>query len=159
MELLNLLESSGLATHMRLSTWSYPLFNAGHLLGVCLLIGSILPMDLRLMGCWRSIPLLQLWRVLIPVAASGLGLAVLCGFPLFIARASDYAASPLFWGKMILLLSALFNIVIVRAILPRPGSSFWLSHETPPTGARICATLSIVFWLGTLLAGRLIGYF
>ncbi|TCK02646.1 hypothetical protein [Marinobacterium mangrovicola] len=159
MEILTLLESSGLAEQLRLSTWTYPLINAGHILGVSLLVGAIIPLDLRLIGLWRNIPLLQLWQILIPMAASGLGLAALSGFALFTARASEYAASPLFWIKMILLLSALLNILVIRTALPRRGSSFWLSHEIPPATARICATLSILLWLGTLLAGRLIGYF
>ena len=51
------LEATALATGLRNSVWSYPLVNAAHILGVALLVGSIVPLDLRLLGAWRSAPL------------------------------------------------------------------------------------------------------
>lgn len=157
--LFTLLEATGLATGLRQSTWAYPLINSGHIFGVALLVGAILPLDLRLIGFWRSVPLLHLWRVLTPVAASGLGLAILCGLLLFSTRATEYAVSPLFWIKMILILCGLLNVLLIRVALPRQNAPFWLTHDTPPSTVRICAALSILFWVGALLAGRMIGYF
>lgn len=44
------LEASTWATALSGSLWVYPLINAGHLLGIALLVGAIVPMDLRLLG-------------------------------------------------------------------------------------------------------------
>ena len=73
------LEGSAAAGLLRGSVWAYPLINAGHILGVALLVGAIVPLDLRLFGMWRSVPPEPLWRVLRPAAGFGLGLAMVCG--------------------------------------------------------------------------------
>lgn len=44
------LEATELARALRDSVWIYPLVNAGHILGVALLVGSIVPLDLRLLS-------------------------------------------------------------------------------------------------------------
>src|SRR5262245_14672891 len=102
-EILTGLEGSALAGGLRSSKWIYPLVNAGHIAGIALLFGSIAAFDLRLMGAWRRVPLDALSRVLVPVAAAGLALAAACGGLLFIVKATEYAASPLFRAKMIML--------------------------------------------------------
>ena len=66
------LEATPLATALRGSVWVYPLVNAAHILGVALLVGSIVPLDLRLLGVWRSVPLTPLWGVLTRTAGAGL---------------------------------------------------------------------------------------
>src|SRR5262245_6160196 len=94
------LEATALARALRGSVYAYPLVNAGHILGVALLVGSIVPLDLRLLGAWRTAPLAPLWHVLTRTAATGLALAILFGSLLFIAKATEYAASGLFLSKM-----------------------------------------------------------
>jgi hypothetical protein len=66
------LEATVLAAALRGSVWAYPLVNAGHILGVALLIGSIVPLDLRLLGLWQAVPLASLWRVLTRITATAL---------------------------------------------------------------------------------------
>ena len=95
-EWLVALEATAVAGALRGSVWAYPLVNAVHILGVALLVGAMLPLDLRLLGAWRSVPLAPLWRVLTRTASAGLGLAMVCGTLLFITRATEYAASGLF---------------------------------------------------------------
>ena len=74
------LEGTTLAAALRSSVWAYPLVNAGHILGVALLVGGAVPLSLRLLGAWQSVPLLLLRRVPARVAAGvslGVWLAVL----------------------------------------------------------------------------------
>ena len=103
------LETTVLAGTLRGSVWVYPLVNAGHLLGVALLIGSVVPLDLRLLGLWPSVPLGPLWRVLTRTAGFGLGMAVFFGALLFITRATAYANSSLFISKMIVVIVGTLN--------------------------------------------------
>ena len=71
-------EASAVASFLRQSHWTYPAVNAAHLLGIALLVGAIVPMDLRLMGLWRpDVRLDTVLGLLRPVAAFGAGLAVL----------------------------------------------------------------------------------
>lgn len=67
------LEATDLATTLRGSVWAYPLVNAAHILGVALLVGATVPLDLRLLGAWRSLPLGPLWRVLTARRRRGCG--------------------------------------------------------------------------------------
>jgi hypothetical protein len=58
-----------------------------HVFGMALLVGAILPLDLRLLGCWPGVSRSALIRVLAPVAATGLVIAVAAGILLFSVRA------------------------------------------------------------------------
>lgn len=49
------LDRTALSQTLRASLWLYPLVNTGHVLGIALLFGGIAPLDLRLLGCWRSV--------------------------------------------------------------------------------------------------------
>ena len=51
-ELAVVLEQGALAQALAGSVWWYPLINAGHILGIALLVGGIIPLDLRLLGLW-----------------------------------------------------------------------------------------------------------
>jgi hypothetical protein len=152
------LEATALARALRDSVWTYPLVNAGHIAGIALLVGSIVPLDLRLLGAWRSVPLVPLWRVLTRTAAIGLALAVVFGALLFITRATEYAASGFFLAKMAIVAAATVNALLLRA-----GASDALMHAMP--GARpsrrmrFAGAISLAAWLTALTLGRLVGYF
>jgi len=56
---------------LRASRWTYASVNTAHIVGFALLLGAIVPLDLRLMGWRRSIPIGVMARVLLPVAIGG----------------------------------------------------------------------------------------
>jgi hypothetical protein len=142
------IEASPFATALRLSHWTYPLVNAGHVLGVALLVGAILPMDLRLIGLWRrDIATPVVLRLLRPVAACGAGVAIVTGLCLFSVQASDYAVMPLFWLKM-----ALVGLGLGHALAQRGLAA------APPSRQRRAGALSLALWPSVLLCGRLLGY-
>jgi hypothetical protein len=151
-ELLTGLEASPLAAGLRGSVWAYPLVNAAHIVGVALLFGSIVSLDLRLMGLFTAVEAAALSRLLIPVAATGLTLAIAAGSLLFITDASDYLASNFFRAKILVLLLALANVFL----------AFRLSRRTDRRAAtylRVAAAMSIGLWLTVIVLGRLVGYF
>ena len=133
---------------LRNSMLVYPLINAGHILGVALLVGAIVPLDLRLAGLWPRTAIDHLRPVLTHTAVAGFMLAVVCGALLFATRASEYAASPLFLGKLALIVLAGLNAA-------------WLLRRGGATGGamRASAIVSMVLWIAVLLLGRLVGYF
>jgi hypothetical protein len=153
------LEATALARELRDSVWAYPLVNAGHIAGVALLVGSILPLDLRLLGAWKSMPLQPLWHVLTRSAAAGLGLAAIFGALLFITRATEYAASPLFLSKMAVVGVAAANALALR-LVSHPAFADLRPRGNPvPAGVRLAALVSLAGWLAALTLGRLVGYF
>jgi hypothetical protein len=140
-ELAAALEATQLAQFLKVSRWVYPLVNAGHILGVALLVGAIVPMDLRLLRGDRQ----ALW--LRRYAAAGLVLAAICGALLFVTQAADYLSSGWFLAKMTVLVVALGNVAIHPRIARLSGGR-----------RRAAATISLASWPVVLLLGRMIGY-
>jgi hypothetical protein len=153
------LEATALARALRDSVWTYPLVNAGHILGVALLVGSIVPLDLRLLGVWRSVPLAPLWRVLTRTAAAGLVLAIGCGALLFVTRATEYAASGLFVCKMAIVAAGTANALVLRMAAPDELLRAWPALEMAPRRVQLAGGVSLAAWLTALTLGRLVGYF
>lgn len=153
------LEATPLATALRGSVWVYPLVNAAHILGVALLVGSIVPLDLRLLGVWRSVPLTPLWGVLTRTAGAGLILAMIFGALLFITRASEYTASNLFISKMAVVALGTANALALRVLPQTQVSEITSTKGNPPARLRLAGGISLVTWLTALTLGRLIGYF
>jgi hypothetical protein len=153
------LEATEFAVALRNSVWSYPLVNAAHILGVALLVGSIVPLDLRLLGAWRSAPLAPLVRVLTRVAGTGLLVAMIFGSLLFITRASEYVVSSLFISKMIVVAVGTANALALRKLCRGGVSEMTSSNGAVPVHLRFAAGVSLVAWLTALTLGRLVGYF
>ena len=146
------LEASEPARALRFSRWGYAWVNAAHILGIALLVGAIVPLDLRLLGLWRGVPRAALVRVLSPVAATGLALAVLSGALLFATRATEYAAIGFLQMKLSLaaigLVSALWLHAAHGATLEGAGRGRLAAH----------AAVSAFCWLGALICGRMIAF-
>lgn len=152
-------ENLAFVSALRNSTFMYPLVNAGHILGVALLIGGIVPLDLRLLGVWRRFPVMIFVDVLRITSAFGLGLAVFCGALLFATAAVDYAGSVLFQVKIALVVLGVSNALILGHVLKRPEVQ-GLSLTAPmPLSLRAGALVSMAVWISALVFGRLVGYF
>lgn len=137
---------------LRNSTYVYPLVNAFHVVGIALLFGGIVPLDLRLAG-WRrdTAPIDPLARLLLPVAIFGLVLAALTGLLLFATDARAYAESWLFRAKLVLIAAALLNALALRRIE-------WRSESINTQRVAWAGVASLLLWLGVIVVGRLIGY-
>ncbi len=154
-EWLQWLSATPVPMLLRRSGTLYMLVNAGHILAVCILVGAILPLDLRLIGLFRSFPANVLGPFLSRAAAVGVLLAVTTGALLFSVRAVEYAANPAFLAKI-----GLVGLGIVNAgLLHR--SRYWSKLRSGgvvhPVVA-VFALVSIVVWVGAVIAGRWIAF-
>lgn len=139
------------AAYLRTFGTAYLLVNAAHVLGLSVLVGAILPLDLRLLGLFRSAPVAVLAPVLVRSAACGAGLAVATGLWLFTVRPAEYLANPAFLAKLALLAAALLTVALQhRGGLP--------TGDAVPFATRLRAAASLALWLAVLLAGRWIGF-
>lgn len=150
--LLAALEATAPAEMLRTGRWSYAAVNGGHILGIALLVGAIVPLDLKLLGLWRNVPRAALARVLVPTAATGLALAATCGLLLFSVRATTYAGMGLVQAKL-----ALVAVGTLAALSLHRGHGLALENASPAR-LRVHALLSIACWAGALACGRLIGF-
>ncbi|NBP19623.1 MAG: hypothetical protein EBU56_05800 [Burkholderiaceae bacterium] len=90
------LEGLWLAQAMKHSSWLYPTVETMHLWGIGMLFGSVVIMDLRILGVASKLNLSDLSRLGVLVALLGFGLAVLTGSLMFITQASELISSRLF---------------------------------------------------------------
>jgi hypothetical protein len=134
---------------------AYLFVNAAHIVGIALLIGAILPLDLRLLGLFRTVPVAVIGPFLSRTAAVGVTWAVLTGLWLFSVKPAEYLVNPAFLTKMALLAFAIGNIA-----LQHHGRHFRLALEGGKIQprVRILAAFSALLWLSVLVAGRWIGF-
>ncbi len=134
---------------------AYLVVNAAHILGIGLLLGAILPLDLLLLRSTCGRDLAVLGPFLVSAAATGAILAVITGLWLFSVKPVEYADNPAFLCKVALLVLAVCNIA-----LQHRGERFdnALCAGQPSVQVRVLAAASAILWLSILVAGRWIGF-
>jgi hypothetical protein len=136
--------------------WSWPTLESAHFLALCLLMGSLLIMDLRLIGFQRIIPLNAV-HALMPVAIGSFAINLLSGFGFLFGDPRTYTANWAFWAKMICIVLAGLNFLVyytkVEPSLLRLGP-----NEPTPALARAVGAASLFFWFSVLSLGRLLPY-
>jgi len=144
------IEALPVARWLRFSRWGYAAVSTGHVAGIALLIGAIVALDLRLLGVRRELAVASLARLLVPVAASGLFLAIVTGALMFATRAGEYAGLAVFAAKMALVTAGTGHALAVHL---GPG----LARLSPPAQRRTGA-ISLLVWLAALVCGRSIAF-
>ena len=129
---------------IRNSTWLFPVIEAFHLLGLGLVAGSVLLVDLRLLGMGLSKqPAAQLWANARPWLIGGVTLMFASGIPLFLSESIKCLYSFPFWVKMTsLFLVLLFTFTVLRRVMQARTTS------DQPLSGRATAIISLVLWFG-----------
>lgn len=146
------LETAALAQYLRGARWAYAAVNGAHILGIALLVGAIVPLDLKLLGFWPRVDRRDLARVLVPVSMAGLVLAACMGFLLFATRATEYADVTFFRIKLLFVFTGVSAAILLHL---RHG---YLLQDACARTLRAHALLSLVCWTGALACGRLIAF-
>lgn len=149
------LEGSALGVWMRTGGWSYAVANVAHVLGLVLLVGPILLLDLRLLGFGRQFDAQAVARVLVPCAAVGVAVMLCSGVALFSADARALADNRLMQAKLVGVGLGLVNVAWFHLAFARHLGDW---DRVRPVLARVSALASIALWLSILVAGRLIAY-
>lgn len=146
------LEAAPAIDWLRMSSWAYAAINTLHVVGIALLFGAIVPLDLRLAG-WRrgEASLEALARTLVPVSMVGFALAAASGSLLFAADARNYAASPFFQAKLAVIGLALLNAALLRRI-------DWAAPALSVRRLAGAGALSLLLWFLAIGLGRWIAY-
>jgi hypothetical protein len=147
------LAHSPLGHLMQTSKWGFALVETAHLIALAVLGGSVLLVDLRLLGIVlkrESAP--DISRDLGRLLLGSLLLMILSGIAMLSEEAQKCYYSPAFRWKMALLATAvLFYFTLHRHALLRTGKG------TPTLWSKAAAILSLSLWLGVGIAGRAIG--
>ena len=157
-DLISYLENSRLADNIRENDLLFPFIESVHVLSICLVVGSILAVDLRLLGLAsirRSVS--RVTHGILPLTWCAFVVAVASGGLLFISNATKYLGNGFFIAKLFLIGAAGLNMMIFHAIsakdLPR-----WENESRLPLPARLAGGLSILLWVAVVACGRWIGF-
>jgi hypothetical protein len=151
------LEAAPLAVAMRQALWLYPAVEIAHIAGFVVLVGSIVVLDLRLLGFSRRISARELSRHVLPWSVGALLVIVPSGFLMFMAHAHDFVSNRVFVLKLALILLAGANAAAYHLSATRARAS-WDLDAGPPTRVRIHAIASLAIWAGVIACGRLLAY-
>jgi hypothetical protein len=156
MEFLVWLENTSIANAIRTIPWLYPTFETGHYIGLSLLVGGILLIDLRVLGMARGLPLKSMIGLL-PFVWAGFVINVLTGSLLFIYGATNFGTNSAFLLKMGFIVLAGLNALAFDVSVRRSGGA-WVAADRPPALVKGFATLSLAFWLCVVTTGRWMAY-
>jgi len=130
------------------SRWLYGLVAVGHYSAVFFFVGTIFLLDLRILGLSnRNQPLSVCAGQLRPWIWTGFGAVAVSGFLLFAVDAGDFAAVTPFRLKMLVIVLAVVSVLAIEWRLPK-----WEQAAALPVTARIVALVSLLLWLGAILA-------
>jgi hypothetical protein len=136
--------------------WTWPTLETLHFLGLCLLLGALLIMDLRLIGFQRTIPLGAV-HALTPVAVTGFAINLVTGLGFVFGDPETYTANYAFWVKMGLVLLAGLNYAVF-ALRVEPSLARLGPRDAMPLSAKAVGVASLALWFGVLAYGRLLPY-
>jgi hypothetical protein len=153
-----LIEQTRIAAWVREDDFAFPVLDAVHVCAIMLVLGSIVMMDLRLVGVTsRFQRVTQSSREVLPWTWSAFALAVISGLLLMSGQAGAYAANVQFRLKMALLLGAGINMLLFQCFAWRRVGD-WDQTWPPPLPVRLAGGLSIALWIGVAIAGRWVGW-
>jgi hypothetical protein len=147
-------ENSSVGEAIRGSRWLFPAIESFHLLGLAVIGGAVLVVNLRLLGFGIDRqPVAHLWRDTRPWLLGSLTIMLVSGLLLFTSEATKLYYHEAFWVKMVsLLLATLFTFTVLRrVVLAEQG-------RVRPFWNKAVALISILLWSGVGVGGRWIGF-
>jgi hypothetical protein len=154
--LASLADGSSLNQWIQETYWLWPVMEIIHFIGLVLLLGGLIVVDLRMAGHLRVIKP-NASHQLLPFVIAGFVLNLVTGTLFFVGDPGRYSINIGFQIKMVLVglagLNALFYHLKVSPIM-----SNWDHEADSPLLAKCVAYTSLTVWTGVLLTGRLIPY-
>jgi hypothetical protein len=141
---------------VRNSNFAFPFLQSLHFIGLCLLLGIVGAIDLRVLGIARAVPLTALHRLL-PLAFIGLGINLITGICFFCHDPWEYAFNIAFRIKMLLIILAGLNALWFRLGVFLDLKAWGPGIEASPL-AKVISALSILIWIAVIAAGRYIAF-
>ena len=135
------------------SIWPTPIVQNIHLIAIAVFAGSVLVVDLRMLGRGLTeTPLAELARSVEPWLIGSFAVLVLSGIPQMASTALKQYYSPFFWWKMQAVLIGVIWTVTVRRRMARRTEA-----ELGPVWPKVVALVSIALWTSVTIGARLIG--
>ncbi len=136
------------------SGWIFPTVESIHVAAITLVVGSILVVDLRLIGLVdKARSAREIETRFLPITWIAFAMAALSGSTLFLAKPLSYGHNPFFLAKLWLLGFAAVNMLAFHLIVQRRAG-----HRDYGFEARVSGGLSLALWIGIVAVGRWTGF-
>ena len=156
--MLEWLQRTAVAVSIRDSLYTFPVLESIHVVGLALVFGTIAILDLRLLGVASTDrPVSRLMADLLKWTWAAFAVTALTGGLMFSTNALVYFHNTFFRAKMILLVLAGLNMLAFE-LTARKTLDRWDRGPSTPSSAKAVATISLVIWVGVIVAGRVIGF-
>jgi hypothetical protein len=136
-------------SELRAHVWAYPALEVAHIVGIALLLGNLVALEIRVWGGAAALPVKALARLSLGIALGGFALAAASGLLMFATQPAELLTNRSFVLKMGLLAAAGCN----AAWFHGRGSL-----EKLDLTARVQMLVSTAIWLGVVVCGRWIAY-
>jgi hypothetical protein len=154
---LTRLQDLSLPTQIRESDWLFPTIETLHVFALVLVVGSIMTVDLRLLGLAnKERPFSQVASEMLPWTWTAFAIAALAGMLMFSSKALIYYGNIPFRLKMACLLLAGINMAMFHWLGTRHLDAW--DHGRPPRAAQLAGGASLLLWIMIVAAGRWIGF-
>jgi len=153
---MNWAGSTKLYYFMTSDPWTWPTMETLHFFGMSLLLGSLLVIDLRLMGFFKRISIHTAHKLL-PYAFIGFGINLVTGVLFYFGDPWRYTINISFRIKMLLIILAGVYALLFYLLIDKKMPS-WEAHGGTPGLAKVIGASSLGLWFGVLILGRLIPY-
>ena len=152
------IEGSPVGQFIAASSWAFPTLECVHVIAITTVIGTILVMDLRLIGLASTqIPVTVMSKDTLGWTWGAFVLAFITGTLLFISKATNYVVNPFFFWKLVMIGVAGVNMAIFNFITSRSVES-WDADPQLPRNAKIAGGVSLSLWVLIVFLGRAIGF-
>ena len=147
------LELTWVGSSVRESLWAFPVIEAFHVLGLGMIGGAVLVVDMRLLGIGMTgQPITRLIRQVRPWLIAAVAMMLATGIPLFLSEAVKCYYNTSFWVKMISLPFAVAFTFQIRRRIVKAGI------EEVSGRTRLIGIVSLTLWFVVAAAGRWIGF-
>ena len=150
------LKATALAQYVLNTPWVWPACETFHFLGLALLMGAIGPLDFRLLGFMKQVPI-SAFRALVPWAVAGFLINLATGLVFLIAAPDQYMRNVSWWMKVFFLFIAGANILWFELSHKAHAEALPPGVETP-SALKVIGGVSIVSWFMVLFWGRMLAF-
>ena len=150
------LRATALSLWVRDTRWVWPLAETLHFIGLALLVGTIAPLDIRLLGFMRNVPVVA-FKALVPWAVAGFAINLVTGVTFLVATPEQYIRNLSWWFKVLFLVIAGVNVLLFettqrsRMLAMGPG-------EDTPAAFKLIGGVSLASWFMVLYWGRMLPF-
>jgi len=153
-DLLSALQGTPVSQAVAESGWIFPTAESIHVAAITLVVGSILVVDLRLIGLVDTARSpREIEARFLPVTWTAFAVAAATGSTLFLAKPLSYGANPFFRAKLALLLLAAVNMLVFHWLVQRRSGG-----NDGGLAAKASGLLSLSIWIGVVALGRWTGF-